>query len=209
MASVTTSAAQTEPGDDAPRPRRSYSNGRRKRAELVDAAFDVFATQGFQQLSIRQIAEAIGTSHTALLHHFGSKDALLEAVLEERERRDGPWRQQVLDEKGFLDGVPEIMAHNANYRGVILLDNMLQAEAISPDHPAHEFIVRRDRDFLTAVLGEVTRLQASGEIRAELDPLTTARQVVALIEGVETAWLYDPTVDMAACLRGFMQLVRA
>ncbi|AOY74288.1 hypothetical protein ARZXY2_4789 (plasmid) [Arthrobacter sp. ZXY-2] len=26
--------------------------------------------------SIRQIAEALGTSRTALLHHFGSKEAL-------------------------------------------------------------------------------------------------------------------------------------
>ena len=70
--------------------RAPYANGERKRAELVDAAFAVFAEKGFQRLSIRQIAEEIGTSHTALLHHFGSKDALLEAVLVRREEQEGP-----------------------------------------------------------------------------------------------------------------------
>lgn len=189
-------------------PRRSYSNGRRKRAELVAAAFDVFAERGYQRLSVRQIAEEIGTSHTALLHHFGSKDALLEAVLELREERDGPWREQLLSERGFLAGVPDVMRHNTRFRGVIQLDAMLQAEAVQADHPAHDFIVRRDRDFVGSVREELSALQQSGQIHAELDLDITARQLVSLIEGIEQAWLYDQAIDMAAHIEAFLQLLR-
>lgn len=55
--------------------RAPYANGERTRAALVDAAFDVFAQRGFQRLSIRQIAEEIGTSHTALLHRVEGRPA--------------------------------------------------------------------------------------------------------------------------------------
>src|SRR5690349_16209108 len=105
--------------------RAPYANGAKKRAELVEAAFRVFAEKGYLGLSIRQIAEAVGTSHTALLHHFGSKEALLEAVLVLREEREGPWRQELISEKGLLETVPAVMRHNAGIRGVIHLDATL------------------------------------------------------------------------------------
>ena len=36
---------------------------------------------------MREVAEAVGTSHRMLLHHFGSRDELLLAIVEEVERR--------------------------------------------------------------------------------------------------------------------------
>jgi hypothetical protein len=70
--------------------RAPYANGERKRAELVDAAFAVFAEKGFQRLSIRQIAEEIGTSHTALLHHFGSRTRCWRPSWSGARSRKGP-----------------------------------------------------------------------------------------------------------------------
>ena len=110
------------------RKRAAYANGERKRAEIVDAALAVFAEKGFRRFSLRQIAEELGTTHVSLRYHFGTKDALLEAVLAEREERDRPWREQVLREKGLFDGVPEVIRRNATRRGVVHLDATLQAE---------------------------------------------------------------------------------
>ncbi|AXJ08849.1 TetR/AcrR family transcriptional regulator [Arthrobacter sp. PM3] len=189
--------------------RAPYTNGERRRAELVDVAFKVFAENGFQQLSVRQIAEAMGTSHTALRHHFGSKEALLEAVLVRREEIDGPWRQKLLQTQGFLETVPEVMRHNARIRGVIQLDATLRAEAIRPDHPAHAFIRRRDLDFVGSVRAEVERELGAGRITAGLDPDVLARQITSLVIGVELAWLYDDSIDMGAQLGAFMDLIRS
>jgi AcrR family transcriptional regulator len=187
--------------------RAPYANGERKRAELVDAAFAVFAEKGFQHLSIRQIAEEIGTSHTALLHHFGGKDALLEAVLVHREEREGPWRRTLLQEKGLLETVPEVMRHNAGIRGVIQLDATLRAEAVRPDHPAHAFILRRDQEIIASLRSEFEREIGAGRVAPHLDPAILARQTASLIEGVQLAWLYDESVDMAAATRHFLQLL--
>lgn len=195
---------------EAVRSRRTrYANGERKRAELVAAAFEVFAEKGFQRLSVRQIADAVGTSHTLLLHHFGSKDALLEAVLERREEIERPWREGLIRTRGLLETVPEVMRHNAEIRGVIRLDATLRAEAGRPDHPAHAFIRRRDAEFVGSVRAELERELGAGRLKPDLDLSVLARQITSLIEGIQIAWLYDDSIDMAAHLEAFLRLVRA
>ncbi len=188
--------------------RARYANGERTRAALIDAAFDVFAQSGYQRMSIRRIAEAIGTSHTALLHHFGSKDSLLEAVLARREERLGPARADLLREKGLLDAVPEVMRRNAEMPGVIQLDATLQAEALDPDHAAHAFVAQRERDFLESVREELELEQQRGRLRDGLDLDVIARLITSQIEGVQLAWLADRSVDMAGVLRALMDLLR-
>jgi AcrR family transcriptional regulator len=58
-----------------------------RRRELLDAVIDELAAGGIGGRSLRDIAEAVGTSHRMLLHHFGSRDELLVTVVEEVERR--------------------------------------------------------------------------------------------------------------------------
>ncbi len=59
----------------------------RRRRELLDALIDALARGGVGGRSLRDIAEAVGTSHRMLLHHFGSRDELMLEVVEEVERR--------------------------------------------------------------------------------------------------------------------------
>jgi len=58
-----------------------------RRSELLDALIDNLARDGIGGRSLRDIAEAVGTSHRMLLHHFGSREELLLAIVEEVERR--------------------------------------------------------------------------------------------------------------------------
>ena len=48
---------------------------------------DAFARNGIGRRPLRAIADEVGTSHRMLLHHFGSRDELLVAMVEEVERR--------------------------------------------------------------------------------------------------------------------------
>jgi AcrR family transcriptional regulator len=52
-----------------------------RRAELLDAAVDYATEQGFADLSWRPVAAALGVSTTTLVHHFGTKEQMLEAIL--------------------------------------------------------------------------------------------------------------------------------
>jgi AcrR family transcriptional regulator len=61
---------------------------------LLRAAMGYVAEHGVTDLSLRGLAAAIGTSHRMLIYHFGSKEALLGAVVhaveaEQRERLAG------------------------------------------------------------------------------------------------------------------------
>jgi AcrR family transcriptional regulator len=58
-----------------------------RRRQLLVALIDAFADGGIGDRSLREVAEVVGTSHRMLLHHFGSRDELLLAIVTEVERR--------------------------------------------------------------------------------------------------------------------------
>jgi AcrR family transcriptional regulator len=60
------------------------------RAQLLQRAIDHIAQRGLSDLSLRELATAIGTSHRMLIHHFGSKQGLWVEVIRavEDQQRD-------------------------------------------------------------------------------------------------------------------------
>jgi AcrR family transcriptional regulator len=59
------------------------------RDRLLEAAVEHALDAGIADLSLRELAAAIGTSHRMLIYHFGSREGLLVAVanaVEDRER---------------------------------------------------------------------------------------------------------------------------
>jgi len=58
------------------------------RDRLLAAAVQHALDKGIVDLSLREIASAIGTSHRMLIYHFGSREGLLVAVVREVERRE-------------------------------------------------------------------------------------------------------------------------
>jgi AcrR family transcriptional regulator len=60
---------------------------RSPRRQLLDKLVEEFARGGIGDRSLRDVAAAVGTSHRMLLHHFGSREELLIAVVEQAELR--------------------------------------------------------------------------------------------------------------------------
>jgi AcrR family transcriptional regulator len=60
------------------------------RDRLLAAAVDHVLAHGLSDLSLRELATAIGTSHRMLLYHFGSKAGLIVAIIRtvEQQQRD-------------------------------------------------------------------------------------------------------------------------
>ena len=63
------------------------SRDEQRRRQLLDAVIDTMAETGIGDRSLRDLGAAAGTSHRMLLHHFGSREELLLAVVQEVERR--------------------------------------------------------------------------------------------------------------------------
>jgi AcrR family transcriptional regulator len=57
------------------------------RERLLAAAVDYVAAHGIGEVSLRQLAAALGTSHRMLVYHFGSKEGLLVEVIRAVEAR--------------------------------------------------------------------------------------------------------------------------
>ncbi|MDT4998115.1 MAG: hypothetical protein QOK12_220 [Mycobacterium sp.] len=57
-----------------------------RKAQIVGCAIEVIAEVGFAQASIRKIADRVGIAMSAVLYHFGNKDNLVEAIVEEMYR---------------------------------------------------------------------------------------------------------------------------
>ena len=60
-----------------------YGTGREA---LLNAAVRVVARGGLRKLTYRAVAEEAGVTHGLVVHHFGSRDALIEAALEHAVR---------------------------------------------------------------------------------------------------------------------------
>jgi AcrR family transcriptional regulator len=52
-----------------------------RRAEIRAIAAEIFARKGFQQTTVREIADASGILSGSLYHHFESKEAILDEIL--------------------------------------------------------------------------------------------------------------------------------
>jgi AcrR family transcriptional regulator len=57
------------------------------KARLLEGIMAYVAQNGVSELTLRQVAAAIGTSHRMLVYHFGSKDGLLVQLVREIEQR--------------------------------------------------------------------------------------------------------------------------
>jgi AcrR family transcriptional regulator len=67
-----------------------------RRQELIGKALDYMVMHGVAGLTLRPLAGAIGTSARLLAYHFGSKDGLITAVMDEvRARAQGSFAEAV------------------------------------------------------------------------------------------------------------------
>jgi AcrR family transcriptional regulator len=57
-----------------------------RRAQIIESAIEVIAEAGWAQTSIRKIADRVGVAMSAVLYHFGTKDNLVDAIIEHMYR---------------------------------------------------------------------------------------------------------------------------
>ena len=60
---------------------RQQTKGERTASRILDVAEDLFAAQGYDGTSLRQIADGVGIKEPGLYNHFSGKQSLYEAVL--------------------------------------------------------------------------------------------------------------------------------
>jgi AcrR family transcriptional regulator len=185
--------------------------GVERRRAMVDAAITLFSQQGVRGTGVAAIAERAGVTPSALIHHFGSKDGLVRAVLEEADRRAlarlsaTPASEPTLDE-AFDWFVRDAEHTAAAERELTALHTTLTAENLEPGSLLHTWFRDRGRALRAHLTALFTRAAADGTARPDLNPALLAAEVAAFLEGAHLLWLLDPDqVDLTAVHRGYFE----
>jgi AcrR family transcriptional regulator len=209
------SQARDAATSDPARPRHTSvataERGRPRRDEIVVAATEMFAVEGYRGTSLARIAARVGITQAALLHHFGSKEGLLRAVVERRREQDLALGERILAGRGLevVDRLPLLAEHNAGRAGLVQLSRVLVAENLDRDQPLHGWFVERYRRLRGLLAAAIAAGQRAGDVRADVDAAALAARIVATLEGLETQWLLEPeAVDLRASFREFAAALR-
>ena len=180
-----------------PKKRGAYPKGTAKREEILQHAVDVFGRLGFHAASMREIAKECGLSQAGLLHHFPNKEALLLALVDEREHS-----QEFDAGTSWTESFYTRMLENMENEALTRLWANLVGEATDRKHPAHDYFLNRYRK-----IREQFALSIASSSSISEDDRMRASILIAVWDGLQTQWLLDDDFDMREPFKYAMKLL--
>lgn len=185
--------------------RGPYAKTEQFRRQVLDTALRLVAERGFDATTLQLIADELGRSKAGLLHHFGSRDALMLAIVEER---DAVSRRHFPTEPGFAASV-RLVEHNAAAPGLVALFAIISAMGAVDTGPTERrrFFTERYARIRKGFTRQLDDGQAAGTVRSDLTAHELATLIVATMDGLQLQWLLDPRIDMASHLSTMIRLL--
>lgn len=155
------------------------------RTRILDAARELFASEGVESVTMRRIADRIEYSPTAIYFHFKDKDALLAELCDcdfrafalgfaEIARIPDPVERLRQAGRAYVDFG---LQHQSHYRLMFMTPKNAQSQTIEKGNPEEDAYA-----FLRAIVED---LQQQGLLRQELDNVDLAAQVIwSAIHGI-------------------------
>ncbi len=159
------------------------------RKSLLQAAFQEIYESGFQAASLDKILSKAGVTKGALYHHFGSKQELGYAVVDEliRERILDRWVRPLQKATNAIDGLLAVLPDKGPFpsfsqRLGCPLNNL--AQEMSPlDEGFRKRVESVFHTWREGIAKALRRGQESGQVRSEVDPFESADFFLAALEG--------------------------
>ncbi len=188
----------------APKPKNMSAKGVETRERIVDVAVRFIARNGARGTSLSDIATDAGVSQAGLLYHFGSKEALLNAVLDRHQAFTEEWLWGSGPDPGLkiLQIIADHMAswpdrpQGASVYSILGMNTVVLAENVSEDADLHPRLVTGYRTTIDRVAATLHAAQQRGEMRADVDARLKAMEIIAFTYGLEAAWLVNPTLPV-------------
>ena len=162
------------------------------RTRLLNAAVRVFDRKGYAAASVREVAELAGVTKPAMYYHFGSKEGLLLAILEQAKREVDSAMERALARTGTARG--RILALCEDVYGLfgqnVPIARVAHAVFLGPPDGAPPFDVtvfeERFRGTIEQIVADGV---VSGELR-EVAPQDVALAVMGILEGCSDRQLH-------------------
>jgi AcrR family transcriptional regulator len=169
--------------NSSPRLHASVAGSARQR--ILDAAIPLFYQQGARAVGIDTVIAKSGVAKMSLYRNFRSKNELIAACLDERDKSYWQWFDGVVahnpgDPRQQLRGVIRGIAKRTSklgYRGCFFLNTA--TDYADASHPGRKLAVRH-KETLAARLLKICR-----QLKGARDPAALARQLVLLINGAQ------------------------
>ena len=166
------------------------------RRAILDAARDLFVTEGYGNVSIRKIAERIEYSPAAIYSYFPSKDDIFFALAEEGFR--------LLGDPGLIEAQERLQNLSPIERVRAVFWHLYQFSRQQPEYFALMFIDRSvprigreyerfafAREMKRHIAQEIQRAIDSGELPATVKPIIAMRLLISGVLGVAVMSLSD------------------
>ncbi|BAW07222.1 TetR/AcrR family transcriptional regulator [Nocardia seriolae] len=156
-----------------------------RRAQLLEGVIAYIADRGLTELSLRPLAEYLGTSSRMLIHYFGTKEAMLIAALE-TQRPDIAALFSGVDSPAVLrDRLSASFAINTAGEFATSLPVLLQVlgAATVPDSPFKPYATDAIEVLITAMTNALTRIDPTIP-----DPEASATLLISGMRGLIQDW---------------------
>lgn len=174
---------------------------------LISVGMDLFYQHGFQSVGLDRILSEVGITKTAFYKHFESKDDLIVAVLEARDRQDmAEWTAYFL-ERGGDDPKRQLLAvfdllddwfGKPDFRGCLFMN--AATEFPSPNDPIHQKAAAHAAHLQS-------QLRRFAEAAGARDPDALSRQVMLLVTGAISARHANGDANAAATARSTAEVL--
>lgn len=159
----------------------------RRRRDLLDAVFEIVAERGLEGLRTRDVAARAGVNIATLHYYFGTKEALVEALLDDVDRKlrmpespDGARELPVFDDlrDHLLDAWRRF--HATPHLAAVLQELVIRGQR---DPAARARFKARHLLWNKAIEELLRKLDAEGKLRRGIDPEIAARMVTSFMMG--------------------------
>ncbi|MFJ8951439.1 MULTISPECIES: TetR/AcrR family transcriptional regulator [unclassified Streptomyces] len=184
------------------RKRGPYQRSHERRERIALAVLQLVDDFGHEGVTTALVAAGSDSSEPTVMYHFPTKDHLLIAALDRMDDLDADL-SGVDDGRATLDLDTVRDVANASVTAQdrrLRLFVMLRGQAATPGHPAAEYFARRTERALTIWSDLIEKRQRAGLAHPGLDPRDTARQILALWDGLILAHFSEREFDCGQAL---------
>lgn len=160
------------------------------RAAILDAAEEAFLTKGFAETATSEIAKRAGVTKSLIHHHFGSKEALWEAVKVRRFSSYATEQMQMLRDR---EPTAELLRESMKMYFRFLRANPEIVKMLAwmfVEQSQDEGCADLDKELTLAGIEKIRQAQERGDLRKDLNP----GFILFTFIGIAQHWYQDKQV---------------
>jgi len=157
-----------------------------RREEIIEAFLKVLSEKGYENATVREIAQAAGCTHRMLTHYFNTKEALVVAGVEDFIDSYAPGLEQELLKHGSpskkMQALFDSFMNPASF-DIEQIRGWVQIWALSDNHPA---ILQAIKSWYGRIKGIIAEIVQEGIEKGEfrkVDPDMVAELILESSEG--------------------------